>query len=80
VGGKLLYLQNRAKVHPWPKTWLFIHRRLASQTFEHFFPELKDVAFCILILKRVDKNKNLPCFDQVKTYLVKYDFEIVADV
>jgi hypothetical protein len=36
-----------AKVRP------FIQRLLTSQTSEHFLPEVRNVAFCILILKSV---------------------------
>jgi hypothetical protein len=50
----------------------FIRQLSASKTSEHFLPELKDVAFCLYV--------NRPCFDQVKTYLAKYNFVILAKV
>jgi hypothetical protein len=33
------------------KIWLFIWRLSASQTSKHFLPEVRNVAFCILVLK-----------------------------
>jgi hypothetical protein len=35
------------------KIWPFIRRLSASQTSEHFLPEIKDVAFCMKIPKKV---------------------------
>ncbi len=40
-----------AKIHP------FNHRLSVSQTSERFLPEVKNVAFCIRILKSVKKFK-----------------------
>ncbi len=34
----------------------FIHRLSVSQTSEHFLPEVKNVAFCIWILKKTFHN------------------------
>jgi hypothetical protein len=40
------------------KTLLFIHRLSVSQASERFLPEVKNVEFCILILKSVIKVKS----------------------
>jgi hypothetical protein len=40
------------------KTLLFIHRLSVSQACECFLPEVKNVEFCILILKSVIKIKS----------------------
>jgi hypothetical protein len=40
------------------KTLLFIHRLSVSQASEGFLPEVKNVEFCILILKSVIKVKS----------------------
>ncbi len=40
------------------KTLLFIHRLSVSHASERFLPEVKNVEFCILILKSVIKVKS----------------------
>jgi hypothetical protein len=44
---RCMYLQNRAKICSQQKTQPFIGQLSASQTSEHFLPEVKVVAFCM---------------------------------
>jgi hypothetical protein len=51
IGAKPLYLQNSANICSWQKTWPFFRRLSASQTSEHFLPEVIDVVINMLIKK-----------------------------
>jgi hypothetical protein len=61
------------------KTQMSIPRLSASQASKHFLLEIKDVAFCLKIFFLMYK-KNQISFNQVMTYLMKYDFAILAEV
>jgi hypothetical protein len=53
--GEAAVATKQSQNHVVTKTWLFIYQLSISQTSERFFPEVKHVEFCILIIKNVLK-------------------------